>query len=201
VAGQNKASTMRIRILDRINYIIKLQNYTARSKKLKTNNKHGLSRDIPAQVKLHVRQNSGFGCVICGLGIYDYEHIEPEFKDATEHDPNGIILLCPTHHALKTRGILPKAEIVGHMRSPASLKAGFTFGPLYYSGGPIIVRMGNSKFQDTPYPITVGGIPMLAVERPNDDGGPISISAIMADYLGQPMLGINRNEWRASSEK
>ena len=168
---------------------------------MKGTNRYGLERDIPESVKLAVRQNSGFGCVICGMGIYDYEHVEPEFKDAQDHVAASITLLCPNHHAMKTRGTLPKTEVKKHMKSPAAFKSGFTFGPLFYEGGPIKVKIGDSVFSDTPYPITVGGIPMLSVRHPIDEGGPVNISAIMADYSGQPMMGINNNEWRASNER
>lgn len=43
-------------------------------------NQHGLSRNISEDIKQEVRKKSGFGCIICGLGIYEYEHIDPEFK-------------------------------------------------------------------------------------------------------------------------
>ena len=56
-------------------------------------NDHGLSRTIPEGVKREVRQRCGFGCVICGLGFYDYEHFAPDFVDATEHNPAGMTLL------------------------------------------------------------------------------------------------------------
>lgn len=69
-------------------------------------NKHGLSRTIPDKIKEQVRKNSGFGCVICGVGIIEYEHVNPEFKDCTEHNSENITLLCPTCHSKKTRGFL-----------------------------------------------------------------------------------------------
>ena len=47
-------------------------------------NQHGLSRSIPEDVKQHVRQECGFGCVICGNIIIDYEHIDPGFAEARE---------------------------------------------------------------------------------------------------------------------
>ena len=52
-----------------------------------TINKHGLPRTIPPDVKRAVRRACGFGCVICGLGIVDYEHVDPTFADALVHDP------------------------------------------------------------------------------------------------------------------
>ncbi len=54
-----------------------------------TKNKYGLSRDIPPSVKLQVRRACSFGCVICGASI-TYEHIDPPFTEAHEHDPEKI---------------------------------------------------------------------------------------------------------------
>lgn len=71
-------------------------------------NKHGLSRNIPSAVRLKVRKRCGFGCVVCGSAVYDYEHFEPEFHDAKEHSASGIALLCPTDHARKRKGELIK---------------------------------------------------------------------------------------------
>lgn len=163
-------------------------------------NRHGLSRDIPELIKLLIRQKSGFGCVVCGLGFYDYEHVDPEYNDAIEHDPERITLLCPNHHAEVTRGRLPKSEVLRYMRNPAALKAGFSYGPLYYSGGDITVSIGDSVFTNVLYPIAVGGIPMISIIPPEEDG-PIQISAIMAGTDGSPMLTIIKNEWRANAGK
>lgn len=33
------------------------------------------ARSIPAQIKHSVRQRCGFGCVICGSPIYEYDHM------------------------------------------------------------------------------------------------------------------------------
>ncbi len=45
-------------------------------------NKHGLKRYIEADIRRKIRHDAGYGCVICGNIFVDYEHIEPEFKDA-----------------------------------------------------------------------------------------------------------------------
>ena len=52
-------------------------------------NKHGLSRTIDSGTKLAIRQRCGFGCIFCGLGIIQYHHFMPEFKDAITHDPGS----------------------------------------------------------------------------------------------------------------
>lgn len=74
-------------------------------------NRHGLPRDIPDPIRREIRQRSKFGCVICRSGIYDYEHIDPEFTDATRHDPDDICCLCTSCHAKVTRGHFSKAYV------------------------------------------------------------------------------------------
>ncbi len=56
-------------------------------------NKHGLGRDIPRAVKTEIRERCGFGCVMCGQIPYDYDHLATPFIEATEHDPDDIVLL------------------------------------------------------------------------------------------------------------
>jgi hypothetical protein len=52
-----------------------------------------------------VRQRCKFGCIICGTPFFDYDHMV-EWAVCREHDPGNINLLCPQHHAAKTRGLL-----------------------------------------------------------------------------------------------
>ena len=74
-------------------------------------NKYGLSRYIPSDVRREVRQRSKFGCVICRRGFYQYEHIDPPFDDATEHNPSHICCLCGSCHDSVTRGHISKEAI------------------------------------------------------------------------------------------
>jgi hypothetical protein len=57
-----------------------------------------LPRAIPEPVKREVRQRCGFGCVICGKPLYDYDH-KLGFSKVRRHVAEQITLLCPTHHA------------------------------------------------------------------------------------------------------
>ena len=75
------------------------------------NNKHGLSRNIPSQIKREIRQAAGFGCVCCGVAIGMYEHVDPEFHDAKEHDPERMAYLCGGCHDKVSRGIWSKDKI------------------------------------------------------------------------------------------
>lgn len=74
-------------------------------------NKHGLPRDIPDPIKREIRQRSKFGCVICRAGIFDYEHIDPEYSDAKTHNPDDICCICTACHAKVTRSHFSKAYV------------------------------------------------------------------------------------------
>ena len=107
-------------------------------------NQLGLSRYIPVDVAKAVRRKCGFGCVVCGSAIYDYEHFKPEFKDAKFHDSSGIVLLCPTHHRAKGGFISPKT-LEKCAKAPFCMSSGFShtemdIDDLTITIGPIIAE-------------------------------------------------------------
>jgi trigger factor len=48
--------------------------------------------------------------VLCGIPIYEIDHLMP-YSEVEEHDPENLVLLCKQHHGEKTLGLLP-AELV-----------------------------------------------------------------------------------------
>lgn len=66
--------------------------------------------NIPEDVKREVRRQCGFGCAICGMPFFEYDHIE-EYAGVKEHAADNLILLCPNHHASKTTKKLSKERI------------------------------------------------------------------------------------------
>lgn len=73
------------------------------------------TRGISEPIKRQVRQECYFGCVICGMPVFQYDHIQP-FAEVQCHDPTNLALLCPNHHQDKTSGRL-SAETVASARS------------------------------------------------------------------------------------
>jgi hypothetical protein len=96
--------------------------------------RHGLSRNIPNSIKRTIRQNCGFGCIICGCATYEYEHVDPSFEDATVHDPDKMTLLCGSCHSYVTRGIWSKDRVKAAMRNPKCLEKGFSLNIWASSG-------------------------------------------------------------------
>lgn len=83
-------------------------------------NVHGLSRDIPTAVKRSVLASSDYGCAECGDILGEFHHFDPPFKDCKDHDADGIIYLCRTHHGLAELGLISKETIKYLKKAPFS---------------------------------------------------------------------------------
>ena len=162
-------------------------------------NRHGLSRAMPSEVQRAVRQKCGFGCVVCGCAIYQYEHLDPTFADATVHDPNGIVLLCAACHDRKTRGQLSQTSVAAAARSPKCLQTGFSFGPFDLGNTHPVVRFGPLVVRDCKVLIRAFGVSLLSVDPPESQGQPFLLSALFADRSGKEVCRIVRNEWQTPS--
>jgi len=98
--------------------------------------------DLPLPLKREVRQRCGFGCVLCGLPIYEYDHILG-WANVRRHVASEITLLCDNHHRAKTAGFLPNERVIEANRQPWNLRAGVTKPyELYYSGNRFHLQMG-----------------------------------------------------------
>lgn len=162
-------------------------------------NKYGLGRDIPSNIKRNVRQYCGFGCVVCGLGIIEYEHIDPEFHEAKQHEPENIALLCPQCHAKVTRGFLSKETVKLAMTNPICKSQGFTKEVFDFCSGHPTLQFGGMTLNNCPIPIEVAGRPLFKIEKPEVNNGPFRLSGIFCDSNGNETLKILENEWIAST--
>lgn len=158
-------------------------------------NKFGLSRDIPDPKKREVRQRCGFGCVVCGVAIYQYEHVEPLFAEAKMHDPNCIVLLCGGCHDRVTRGILSKETIKLKAINPKCLEQGFSFGPFDLGLTSPEIIFGTLKAKNIGTLIRVYGDEILSIVPPEQKGEPFLINAFLNDRNGNLIFAIKSNEW------
>jgi hypothetical protein len=108
------------------------------------NSKPKTSRNIPDPIKRAVRQRCGFGCVICGLPLYEYEHMLG-WANVQRHVPEEITLLCDRHHREKTNGLLPVQVVKEADANPFNLRRGVS-SPYYlhYSGDAVYFQLSNS---------------------------------------------------------
>ncbi len=166
-------------------------------------NQHGLSRAIPAALKLAVRQACGFGCVKCGNAVYQYEHFDPPFEDAKSHDPDGIALLCAGCHDPKTRGFYSAEAIAKARRDPFCLKNGSAGSKFRLEVGTeeqFRVRIGRTVFAGVETIIKIDDQNILAIRPPQAPGEPPRISAHLFDRKGNQAASIEDNEWLGSAK-
>jgi len=158
-------------------------------------NKHGLSRKIPLRIKRQIRQECGFGCVICGLAIAQYEHIDPPFAEAREHDPSKIALLCGACHDKVTRRIWSKQKVIEARENPCTFRKGYA-REAFDIRGPITLYLGSNEYQNVSCIIrTSSGQTWLEIAPPNAPEEPYRLSAQFFDQRGEVVLTIEENDW------
>lgn len=157
-------------------------------------NIHGLDRRIPPHVKLQVRQECGFGCVICGAAICQYEHFAPEFADAKEHLAQGIALLCGSCHDKVTRTFWPKKKVAEARSNPKTFALGFSREALHI-GHDFALKLGSTIYRKVRHIVsTSSGQHWLSMEPPEQIGAPCQLSAEFRNASGLTVLKIERNE-------
>lgn len=153
---------------------------------------------IPAEIKREVRQRCGFGCVICGFPLYEYEHMM-EWAEVQRHVADEITLLCREHHGMKTNGLLPKEDVLKANSNPYNLQKGVSKNVmLYYSGKDVAFYLGDScfKFEGLPNnaffaPLVIDGLAMVGF-RVEDDK--LLLNFVAFDEFNKPILNIVDNE-------
>ncbi len=165
-------------------------------------NTHGLSRHIPTEIKRQVRRRSRFGCVVCRRGFYQYEHIDPLFEDAREHDPARICCLCGGCHDDVTRGRISKALVAVRytevqQSSPESVQP--PIGPLDFHDGRAELAIGRLLYSPAVESVLqYHGRNIIRVQPSKRLDEPGKITASFTDHRGEEILRLEENEWVGS---
>jgi trigger factor len=146
-------------------------------------------------MKREVRQRSGFGCVVCGVPLYTYEHITP-WAEVNEHTAENLTLLCPNHQQESTAGILPKDKIRAFTEEPYNLRHGHsTPYPFHFTGsdGGMEIEAGGNWFihHESVAVFIIDNIPLLGFRRSNDE---VLLTIRLIDEFNRPTLLIEDNE-------
>lgn len=157
-------------------------------------NKHGLQRAISANVKRQVRKRCGFGCVICGCAIYEYDHFDPEYSDATEHNSDGIALLCPTHHALKGRKLLSKEKYFEAIKNPKAIELSTAYSEWENSKFTPTIIIGQKIFTGGTSVLSVDGVLLLGFTAPEEPNSPPRLHFRFFDRNENEVFSIIENE-------
>lgn len=151
---------------------------------------------IPEAVKREVRQQSKFGCVICGMPFYEYEHIE-EYSKEKQHTSDNIILLCPNHHSSKTTKKLSKERLNYLKQNPYNLGKNFSNIYKLEPATTINIKLGSNTcswtLKDNPehYILWINGISYFSLH--NEDNW-LTFSLNITDNMGKELLKIHKGE-------
>lgn len=156
------------------------------------------SRNIPLPIQREVRQRCGFGCVVCGLPLYEYEHMM-EWAQVHRHVAEEITLLCDQHHREKTSGLLPKETVMACNNKPYNLQEGvskpYTF---HFSGNTAEVILGKNSFTcedkgygTSMYPLVIDDIPLIGFTLVD---GHLLLNILLFDEFNHVVLRIINNQ-------
>ena len=97
-------------------------------------------------MKREVRQHCGFGCAMCGLPLYTYEHMLG-WANVHRHVAEELTLLCYQHQYEKTHGLLSIEDVKRADLNPYNLREGISKPyTLHYSGSNCIADIGRNVF-------------------------------------------------------
>lgn len=158
--------------------------------------------EIPEPMKREVRQRCGFGCVVCGFPLYEYEHMEGWAK-VQRHVASEITLLCRRHHGEKTDGLLPVAVVREADQNPHNKRSGVSHPlPLHYSGTTCTVVIGGNLFHRYGGPFVDGSlfvaiaIDMTPLLMFHFEQGQLLLTFQVFNEKGERILWVDRNELR-----
>lgn len=163
----------------------------------KSVNKYGLKRYVPSDIRAKIREDAGFGCVICGCVFVDYEHIEPEFSNAKVHCPTKMTLLCIDCHGRVTRRLISKKRVWDAKLNPKALQDGFVHDLLFVNTDEMEIEIGNSRSKTTKAILTIHGKPIIWFEPPILENEPSKLCAIFHNEASKASSYINRNQFVA----
>lgn len=161
---------------------------------------------IPEAIKRSIRQKCGFGCVVCGVPFFHYDHVV-QHSLVQEHSEDNLTLLCPNHHQAKTSGLLPVEKIIKAIASPYNKNRTHSAGHTLFAAGSkgrIILGSVEFTFDFTRYPnpegfatFAVNGTALIGMEH---EDGNFLLYFYGADESGRDLFIIEQGELVVSTE-
>lgn len=151
--------------------------------------------NIPAAVRRQLRQESGFGCCVCGHPFIQYHHIIPYAEEA-HFRPEDMMALCPNDHDLCTKGVISQQEQRESKRRPRNIADNLLRGILYVNSNDLRIELAGGLAINTPNLIVYReDIHILGAKRSTD--GRVLVSAIIQDRAGEVVAKLIENQWFA----
>lgn len=156
-------------------------------------NNQGLARNIPDPIQREIRQACFNGCVICGKLPYTYEHFDPPFVDATEHNPNGMALLCADHQADRTAGRL-SIEAVRQARANPFNRDKDAVWSSHFPEPNMTLNLFGNLIQGPSVGFAINEQVVFGMKTPAQSGGVCLFTGSFCDPSGRETLRFVDNE-------
>ncbi|MCC0765991.1 hypothetical protein [Micrococcus luteus] len=148
-----------------------------------------VGRHIPESVRRQLRSEVGFGCPWdrCGVPYLEYHHFDPPFHEEAHHRPEGMIALCPMHHARAD------SLTVEQCRKLKSNRAHGVEGRFDWMRHEIVAIVGGNYYHEVPNVVVFNGVPVIYFSR--DAEGHLLLSVRMLTKSDEPRAWLDRNDW------
>ena len=155
--------------------------------------------DIPEPLKRQIRQKCGFGCVICGIPVYHYDHLD-DYSKVKSHELENLVLLCPNHHQDKTSHRLPQALLNSAASNPRNLSHSRSSPYRFFmTGDQTNLWVGGNLFSfrfsdiasDIFTAIEISGKSVMSIQH---EDGSLLLNLVLSDLSGKEVLRIERGE-------
>lgn len=150
-----------------------------------------LPRVPPSDVRKALRREVGFGCPVprCRSPFLEYHHFDPEWHVEHHHRLEGLIPLCPTHHAQAaafTIEQLRQFKNRAHDRPAA--------GRFEWLRRELVGAVGSGLYHETPIMVQFRGIPVVWFSRDELGHALLNVRMITA-AAGQERMCIQDNDF------
>lgn len=145
----------------------------------------------PAAIKRLLRNESGYGCCVCGNPIIQYHHIIP-WEREHHFRPEDMMTLCPNHHTMATQGAYQESDQRKHKANPRNIKKGLVKGRLFVNQGVPVVILGSVDLIGEGPIFTTGKKKIFSIKF---DNGSVLISLFLQSRESKVVCEILENEW------
>ncbi|WP_458720450.1 hypothetical protein [Candidatus Nitrosocosmicus sp. R] len=154
------------------------------------------NRNTPARIELQLRQESNFGCAMCGCPILENAHIIP-FRESHEFRSEDMVSLCPTCHTRADHGHYPESVLRDAKKNPHNKK--IVKDKFEVTGKDLIVHLGNLNFINTEHILQVDSFDVISLRRKY--GNYLSLDFPLYDSKGKLYGAISDNVWFVNSSE
>lgn len=159
--------------------------------------------EIPEAMKREVRKECGFGCAICGMPFFQYDHIE-EYAVVKEHTAENLVLLCPNHHTAKSTDKLSPERVIEAKRAPFNVNKPLTSAYKVEPSKEIVTLLGSNmltgwrpELLNEYFLVWVNGKSFFTIHSDEDW---LTISVDITDSSGKVLLSVKRGELIVSTD-